>query len=223
MKVGTDGVLLGAWTMHNGQCTMDNAPYTILDIGTGSGLVALMLAQRFAAAQIDAIDIEPQAVEQARLNFAQSHWVERLKAHLAALQDWQPDKRYDLIVSNPPYFRNSLKNPDWGRELARHTDSLSYADLLRCTTQLLAPRGTAAFILPAEAENDIIRIGKENGLYCNRLTRVHSKPGKPAKRILTEFSPTPPETPPVPQIFHIESATSPRSEEYAEMTKGFYL
>ena len=221
MKVGTDGVLLGAWadSMRNAQCVMRN----VLDIGTGSGLVALMLAQRFPTAQIDAIDIEPQAVEQAQYNFAESPWAERLNAHLAALQDWQPNKHYDLIVSNPPYFQNSLKNPDKGRELARHTDSLTYADLLRCTTQRLAPRGTAAFILPAEAESYVLHIAKENGLYCCRLTRVHSKPGKPAKRILIEFSPTPPETPPAPQIFHIESAVSPRSEEYAALTKDFYL
>lgn len=223
MKVGTDGVLLGAWAMHNEQCTMNNGQCAVLDIGTGSGLVALMLAQRFPTAQTDAIDIEPSAVEQARLNFSHSPWAERLNAHLAALQDWQPDKRYDLIVSNPPYFRNSLKNPDKRRELARHTDSLPYADLLRCTSQLLAPQGTAALILPAETEDGIIRTAGGNGLYCSRLTRVHSKPGKPAKRILIEFSPTPPETPPIPQTFHIESATSPRSEEYTEMTKDFYL
>ena len=223
MKVGTDGVLLGAWAMLDEQCTMDNEQCAVLDIGTGSGLVALMLVQRFAAAHIDAIDIEPSAVEQARMNFSQSPWAERLNAHLAALQDWQPNKRYNLIVSNPPYFQNSLKNPDKGRELARHTDSLPYDNLLRCTSALLAPRGIAAFVLPAQAETEIIRIAKENGLYCSRLTRVHSKPGKPAKRILIEFSPTPPETPLVPQTFYIESATSPRSEEYAEMTKDFYL
>lgn len=225
MKVGTDGVLLGAWAMleEQGAAQTRKAIGEVLDIGTGSGLVALMLAQRFPQAKIDAIDIEPAAVEQARYNFLQSPWKERLNAHLAALQDWQPNKRYDLIVSNPPYFQNSLKNPDKGRELARHTDSLPYTDLLRCTSQLLAPQGTAAFVLPAQAETEIIRIARENGLYCSRLTRVHSKPGKPAKRILIEFSPTPPETPLVPQTFYIESATSPRSEEYAEMTKDFYL
>lgn len=225
MKVGTDGVLLGAWAMldepgavHTGKTTG-----AVLDIGTGSGLVALMLAQRFPQAKIDAIDIEPAAVEQARYNFLQSPWKERVRSFLSPLQEWQTEKRYDLIVSNPPYFQNSLKNPDKGRELARHTDSLPYDNLLRCTSALLAPRGIAAFVLPAQAETEIIRIAKENGLYCSRLTRVHSKPGKPAKRILIEFSPTPPETPLVPQTFYIESATSPRSEEYAEMTKDFYL
>lgn len=221
MKVGTDGVLLGAWavSMHNAQCTMRN----MLDIGTGSGLIALMLAQRFATAQIDAIDIEPSAVEQAQYNFLQSPWADRLNARLSALQDWQHSTYYDLIVSNPPYFQNSLKNPDKGRELARHTDSLSYTDLLRYTARLLAPRGIAAFVLPAETERDIIRIACENGLYCSRLTCVHSKPGKTAKRILIEFSRSPLETPPVPQTFYIESAISPRSEEYTEMTKDFYL
>ena len=214
-------MLLGAWadSMRNAECGMRN----VLDIGTGSGLVALMLAQRFPTAQIDAIDIEPSAVEQAQYNFAESPWLERLNVYLSPLQNWQPDKRYDLIVSNPPYFQNSLKNPDKGRELARHTDSLSYADLLRCTSALLAPQGLAAFVLPAEAETEIIRIAETSALFCIRLTRVHSKPGKPAKRILIEFAHTAPQNPPVPQTFYIESPSSPRSTEYASLTRDFYL
>ena len=198
----------------------------VLDIGTGSGLVALMLAQRFPQAEIDAIDIEPSAVEQARYNFLQSPWKERIRCFLSPLQEWQTEKRYDLIVSNPPYFQNSLKNPDKGRELARHTDSLSYAELLHYSAQLLAHEGVIALILPAESEDDIIRLGISEHLSCTRLTRVYSKAGKPAKRILIEFSaakPTAPSSPIIPSDFYIESPTSPRSPEYTALTSAFYL
>lgn len=198
----------------------------VLDIGTGSGLVALMLAQRFPQAEIDAIDIEPSAVEQARYNFLQSPWKERIRCFLSPLQEWQTEKRYDLIVSNPPYFQNSLKNPDKGRELARHTDSLTYAELLHYSAQLLAHEGVIALILPAESEDDIIRLGISEHLSCTRLTRVYSKAGKPAKRILIEFSaakPTAPSSPIIPSDFYIESPTSPRSPEYTALTSAFYL
>ena len=198
----------------------------VLDIGTGSGLVALMLAQRFPQAEIDAIDIEPSAVEQARYNFLQSPWKERIRCFLSPLQEWQTEKRYDLIVSNPPYFQNSLKNSDKGRELARHTDSLTYAELLHYSAQLLAHEGVIALILPAESEDDIIRLGISEHLSCTRLTRVYSKAGKPAKRILIEFSaakPTAPSSPIIPSDFYIESPTSPRSPEYTALTSAFYL
>ena len=238
MKVGTDGVLLGAWTMleEQGAAQTRKAIGAVLDIGTGSGLVALMLAQRFPQAEIDAIDIEPSAVEQARYNFLQSPWKERVRSFLSPLQEWQTEKRYDLIVSNPPYFQNSLKNPDKGRELARHTDSLTYAELLHYSTQLLAPKGVISLILPAESEDDIIRLGISEHLSCTRLTRVYSKAGKPAKRILMEFSATKPapspagilssgisSSPIVPTDFYIESPTSPRSPEYTALTSAFYL
>lgn len=228
MKVGTDGVLLGAWAMleEQGAAQTRKAIEEVLDIGTGSGLVALMLAQRFPQAEIDAIDIESSAVEQARYNFLQSPWKERVRSFLSPLQEWQTKKRYDLIVSNPPYFQNSLKNPDKGRELARHTDSLTYAELLHYSAQLLAPEGVIALILPSESEDDIIRLGISENLFCTRLTRVYSKAGKPAKRILIEFSaakPTAPSSPIIPSDFYIESPTSPRSPEYTALTSAFYL
>ena len=124
MKVGTDGVLLGAyaplpdWSSH------------VLDIGTGCGLVALMMAQKYPNAQIDAIDIDEAAAEQAQENFQASPWSDRLHAYASRLQDWQPNEKYDVIVSNPPYFQNSLKNPDKARQTARHTDTLSSTILL---------------------------------------------------------------------------------------------
>jgi len=202
MKVGTDGVLLGAWChsspYHLSPVTY-HPPITILDIGTGSGLIALMLAQRFPTAHIDAIDIAPKAIEQANYNFELSPWQDRLHAHLCPLQDWSRTKSsiinhqssiaYDLIVSNPPYFVDSLKNPDHGRELARHTDTLSYSELLEHSARLLNDNGTLALVLPASEEQNIIRLATTYGLYHTRLTRVFSKPTKPTSiRILIEFT-----------------------------------
>ena len=246
MKVGTDGVLLGAWAMqgtnapsssttegHHISKSIDEKSeaqhrkhaevHHILDIGTGSGLIALMLAQRFGEAKIDAIDIAPSAIQQAEQNFRQSPWSERLCCSLSALQDYHSDTVYDLIVSNPPYFQNSLKNPDQDRLLARHSDSLPYSSLLHHAAQLVAPQGIIALILPAEAEKDIIRIAETEKLFCTRLTRVCTKPGKNAKRILIEFSPIPSDQPTQPELFYIESSTSPRSEEYSRLTQDFYL
>ena len=159
MKVGTDGVLLGAWAPVPAVCTQPSA-CKILDIGTGSGLIALMLAQRCPQAQIDAIDIDQQACEQAAANFAASPWAERLHATHCPLQQLannslsaegglssvnaavnQPKAVYNLILSNPPYFVDSLKNPDAARCTARHNDTLPFGELIACSTRLLAPNG----------------------------------------------------------------------------------
>ena len=169
MKVGTDGVLLGAWAPTGTR---------ILDVGTGSGLIARMLMQRCPEAEVEGIDIDPNAVEQAREN--------GVKAFVSSLQEWQG--KYDLIVSNPPYFQNSLKNPDKGRQTARHTDTLSYEELIKHSARLLIEDGQLALILPAEAENEIRQLAGAEGLYLTRVTRVYSKESKPARRVLMAFS-----------------------------------
>ena len=172
MKVGTDGVLLGAWCPKGTR---------ILDVGTGSGLIARMLMQRCPEAHIDAIDIDPDAAEQAREN--------GIRAFQARLQDWKLDigHCYDLIVSNPPYFQNSLKNPDKGREMARHTDTLSYAELIQHSARLLQEGGRLALILPAEAENEIRQLAAAADLFLTHVTRVYSKENKKPKRVLLAF------------------------------------
>ena len=159
MKVGTDGVLLGAWCPLN----IEKLGYRVLDVGTGSGLIALMLAQRitilgYSLFTIDSIDIDAKAVEQAIYNFEQSHWTKNLAAYQSSLQDWHSEKKYDLIVSNPPYFQNSLKNPDAQRATARHTDTLTYKELVIHTAHLLHDDGILALILPIEAKETIIEI-----------------------------------------------------------------
>ena len=149
MKVGTDGVLLGRFAPMV-QCSCAR----VLDVGTGCGLIALMIAQQALKAQIDAIEIDKAAAEQARENFQASPWPDRLQAFAVRLQDWQPEKKYDLIVSNPPYFQNSLKNPDKGREIARHTDTLSYEELLAQEPSYLEAQYyyALAYYLPIELD-----------------------------------------------------------------------
>ena len=176
MKVGTDGVLLGAWCPVSGY-GLRVTGYRILDVGTGSGLIARMLMQRCPEAEVEGIDIDEKAVEQACEN--------GVKAFVSSLQDWQGT--YDLIVSNPPYFQNSLKNPDKGREMARHTDTLSYEELVKHSARLLTMHGQLALILPAEAETEIREIAAQYSLYCTHVTRVYSKENKKPKRVLLAF------------------------------------
>ena len=186
MRVNTDAVLLGAW------CPLpDEAPEPrILDIGTGSGVIALMLAQRCPAARITAIDIDEPSALQARENFLASPWPDRLTAQHISLQDFTPPLKggrgdsYNLILSNPPYFRNALRNPDPRRSDARHTDTLSFDELCRCSAELMADDGTLALVLPADAEAEIITISARYSLSPTYLTRVYTNAKQPPKRIL---------------------------------------
>lgn len=219
MKVGTDGVLLGAWTpvpIADGTQVV-----RILDVGTGCGLIARMLMQRCPEAEVEGIDINEAAVEQAREN--------GVKAYCSSLQEWQivnrqssNRKSYDLVVSNPPYFRNSLKNPDAGRQLARHTDSLSYEELFLHSRRLLAPNGQLALILPAETEAEVIELATQHSLYCTRMTRVYGRAGKAAKRILLLFGPEKTNVPETDTLV-LESADGGRSPQYSALAQEFYL
>ncbi len=208
MKVGTDGVLLGAWAPATGD--------RILDVGTGSGLIARMLMQRCEGAEVDAIDIDEAAVEQAKEN--------GVRAYKARLQDWSR-QLYDLVVSNPPYFQNSLKNPDKGREMARHTDTLSYEDLVRHSARLLKQGGCLALILPAEAEAEIRQLAATEDLYLAHATRVYSKEGKKPKRVLMafRFKISNLKSQIVEDSLVLENEHGGRSEAYQELTKDFYL
>jgi tRNA1Val (adenine37-N6)-methyltransferase len=256
MKVGTDGVLLGAWcpvgefrgsgALISPEGSNDYSQANVqefrgaseplnseasehftkvLDIGTGSGLIALMLAQRLPQAQITAIDIDNGAVEQAKYNFSISPWAERLDCQQTALQDLKGEAIFDLIVSNPPYFQDSLKNPDSQRAMARHTDTLSYDELLANSARLLKEEGILALVLPIEAEQQIIALAQTYELYPTHITHVYPKPGKAAKRLLIAFSllPIANSTSPIANSLTLESETAPRSEEYKELTKDFYL
>ncbi|MBR4521045.1 MAG: methyltransferase [Paludibacteraceae bacterium] len=219
MKVGTDGVLLGAWAPRS-------AIYRILDIGTGSGLIALMLAQRFTDAQIDAIDIDADACAQAAGNFASSPWADRLHATHCSLQDWQMvnGKLYDLIVSNPPYFVDSLKNPDAARSTARHNDTLPFGELVTISAKLLAPGGTLAIIVPAEVEELLQDLVAAHQLQCSQRCYVHPKPGRPAKRVLLAWQRSSREIREIrTEQLTLENEQGGRSEAYRQLTRDFYL
>lgn len=214
MKVGTDGVLLGAWT------DVKNAN-SILDIGTGTGLIALMLAQRSNAA-IDAIEIEENAYMQATENVQASIFNDRIKVIHCSLQDFKPTKKYDLIVSNPPYFVESLKNPVQEKALARHNDALSQEDLLAFAEKYLSENGRLAVILPVEQGRAMREKAKDYSLFCHRLTRVIPCEGANAKRLLLEFSR---ENQPYEETA-LQIETDKRhiySDEFKRLTKDFYL
>lgn len=218
MKVGTDGVLLGSWT------PISNQPLRILDVGTGSGLIALMLAQRCPETQIDAIDIDEASCEQARENFAASPWAERLHVAQSSLQDWQ-DREYDLVVSNPPYFVDSLKAPDAARCAARHNDTLPFRTLIAESTRRLKPDGTLVVIVPSEAEDELQVLAEAEGLQCAQKCYVHPKPGRPAKRVMLAWkhSNTSAKLGGLTEHLTLEDDRGGRSEAYQQLTKDFYL
>ena len=223
MKVGTDGVLIGAWTSAvESQKSKVESRIRILDVGTGSGLIALMLAQRCPEAEIDAIDIDEASCEQARENFAASPWADRLHVAHSSLQDWQ-DREYDLIVSNPPFFVDSLKAPDAARCAARHNDTLPFDELMAESARLLKPNGTLAVIVPCEAEETLQVLAMDNGLQCTRRCYVHSKPGRPAKRVLLAWQYASANLGGSTDHLTLEDAYGGRSNEYKELTREFYL
>lgn len=184
MKVGTDGVLLGAWAKGG---------LKVLDIGTGTGLIALMMAQRFPTAQIDAIEIDKGALEDARFNVSQSPFNNRINIINSPLQDYKPCNEtqeegiYDAIVCNPPYFINSLKNPLQQRTTARHTDSLSHQELIYHSKRLLKPNGSLSIIIPSNNKDILEAEAIFNGLPILKITNIKTKSSKPAKRCLIEF------------------------------------
>ena len=214
MKVGTDGVLLGAWT------NVDSSS-RILDIGTGTGLIALMLAQRNPEAFITAIDIDTEAVEQAHENILCSPWKNRVEVVRQDICTYTPDTLFDTIVSNPPYFIDSLKCPNNQRNTARHTDTLDAEHLLSKVAELLIPNGRFSLILPADQINDLIRLATKHNLYPSRHTAVITRPGLAPKRTLIEFRKKK-ETLQTDELV-IELERHVYSADYIALTKDFYL
>jgi tRNA1Val (adenine37-N6)-methyltransferase len=213
MKVGTDGVLLGAWTDVHSACH-------ILDIGTGTGLISLMLAQR-CDARIKAIDIDRDAVEQAKGNIAASPWKDRIEVELQDVCRYSPDVRFDVIVSNPPYFVNSLKCPDEQRNTARHTDNLDFENLIAAVSRLLHAEGTFSVIIPTDGMDVFLSTALRYGLHLSRQTLVHTKPGAIPKRVLLAFRRQPVQC--VVNDLTIELSRHVYSDEYTALTKDFYL
>ncbi len=216
MKVNTDGVLLGAWT--------DNFDAQhILDIGTGTGLIALMLAQR-SNASIDAIEIDEEAATQASQNCVNSIWKDRISVHCCSFQEFteKNSPKYDLIVSNPPYFIQSLKSPKQNKNTARHTDSLSFEELIAGSKKLLLPNGKLSVILPFDSGETFINLAKEKDFHLARKTIVCSKENLPPKRILLTFSLENADCLIDKLIIETEQRHQ-YSEEFKKLTEEFYL
>lgn len=217
MKVGTDGVLLGAWT------PLINNPYNILDIGTGTGVIALMLAQRCVAEQIDAIEIDDDAFEQATENFESSPWSDRLYCYHAGLDEFvdEVEEEFDLIVSNPPFYTEDYKSGDEQRDTARFADSLPFEELIQAADFFLSDNGILSVIIPYKEEDNFITLCQERNLFPLKITRVKGTSTSEIKRSLLAFTRI--EQTPLINELVIEISRHQYTPEYIELTKDFYL
>ncbi len=219
MKVGTDSLLLGSWVMPN------NAQ-AILDIGTGSGLLAIMLAQKSAAnTQITGIDINPNAIAQAKVNGQNCPWSGRLTFLQVALQAWQAKQQYDLIVSNPPYFPINRKanqlNAEADRQQARQTAELTHSELLLVVSQMLTEQGEFCCVLPQQVESVFCAYAEQVGLFKQHKLQIQTKPLTPYKRVLLAFSRRPRQT--SCEQLSIYTHQGEYSVEYKNLCKAYYL
>ncbi len=231
MKIGTDGVLLGAWAGKGVSKSLplggdsEGAPsLSVLDIGTGTGLIALMMAQRFPSALITGIDIDGGAAEEATGNVAASPWKERIKIIHTALQDMTENEQFDLIVSNPPYFGQQSTAEGFQRTIARHTDCLPTETLMMMVARLLKDDEKSAFcvILPPDTTAEADRWAAVYGLFLRRRVRVMTKSSKPVKRVLSEYGKTPSDS--ITECSEVLlDSEGRRSEWYRRLTADFYL
>lgn len=217
MKIGTDGVLLGAWS------PVSHDPNSILDIGAGTGVIALMLAQRSNSEVIDGLEIDENAYEQCVSNFEKAPWGDRLFCYHASLLEFaeEIDDQYDLIVSNPPFYTDNFKSNDEQRDLARFSDAMPFEHLMYAVANLLSDIGKFAVIVPYKEESNLIDLGALYGLFPNRIMRVRGSHTSEIKRSLLEFS------------FHkklmseteltIETSRHQYTQDYINLVKNFYL
>ena len=216
MKVGTDGTLLGAWALAS------ESPCRILDIGTGTGLIALMMAQRYPQAKVTAIDIDDGAVRQAKENVSASTFVDRINVIKADVLTFEEEEKYDSIVCNPPFFEDSLTCPDPQRTEARHTVSLGYRQLMEAAFRLLKNDGHFSLIIPSDCRERLESEAHLRGFFLSRVCSIQTTPKKPPKRYMIELSKQP-----VNEIDTtngiLESSPQVRSDWYRELTKEFYI
>ncbi|MGJ8759102.1 MAG: tRNA1(Val) (adenine(37)-N6)-methyltransferase [Polaribacter sp.] len=220
MKVGTDGVLLGAW------CSVADYPDTILDIGAGTGVIALMIAQRSDAMTIDAVEVDENAYEQTVANFEESDWGDRLYCYNATFTEFaeeiaEEEESYDLIVSNPPFYTDDFETEDTARNKARFTSSLSFEELIIGVAKILSKNGKFCVVIPFKEEENFINLARENQLFLNRICRVKGNETSEVKRCLLEFSFN--ETELQEENLIIEIARHQYTEDYINLTKDFYL
>ena len=217
MKIGTDGVLLGAWT------SLHHEPNLILDIGAGTGIIALQLAQRSDAETIDAIEIDDNAYEQSVENFENSDWGDRLFCYHASLQEYaqEIDDNYDLIVSNPPFYTDNFQTDNKSRNTARFTSALSFNDLLMSVSKLLNKAGVFSTIIPFKEEQQFIDLASKVHLFPSRICRVKGTPTSDIKRSLMEFCFRKGEIEPTELIIELERHQY--TKEYVNLVSDFYL
>ncbi|NVO04221.1 MAG: methyltransferase [Bacteroidetes bacterium] len=215
MKVGTDGVLLGAWIEAKDS-------ESILDIGTGCGLIALMLAQK-SNARIIGIEIDESSAIQAKENVEDSKWHKRIEIINSSIQDFvkSTNEKFSLIVSNPPFFNESLKSPNPNKSLAKHADELPYSDLANSVYRLLSDDGRFYFILPYIEFQNFKNIALIEGLYISKITNVRAKENEKFKRVLAEFTKV--KSPVLESEFSIRDLENQFTHEYLEITKDYYL
>lgn len=216
MKVGTDGTLLGAWAQA------PDAECRILDIGTGTGLIALMMAQRYPKASVTAIDIDEIAVRQAQENVLASPFSERISVYAADVQTFENAEMFDSIVCNPPFFEDSLTCPDSQRTEARHTVTLGYSQLMETAFRLLKDDGRFSVIIPSDCRKRLESEAHLRGFFVSRLCSIQTTPTKQPKRYMIELTKQP-----VNEVVItngvIESSPQMRSDWYHELTKEFYI
>ncbi|MGK4566890.1 tRNA1(Val) (adenine(37)-N6)-methyltransferase [Flavobacterium sp. 3HN19-14] len=218
MKIGTDSVLLGAWA------PIDNNPFSILDIGAGTGILSLMLAQRTSVEQIDALEIDEDAYEQCVDNFENSPWGDRLFCFHAGLDEFveEPEDEYDLIISNPPFFSEDYFSGNEQRNQARFQDALPFEDLIEAADLLLSENGIFAVIIPYKEEKKFLDLATESELHPMKITRVKGTATSETKRSLLAFSRNKTDNFQVDELV-IEISRHDYTPEYIALTKDFYL
>ncbi len=218
MKVGTDGVLLGAWVKAK-------HPRKILDVGTGTGLIALMLAQRYTEAIIKGIEIEAEASKQAQENVQASPFGERISIEHQSYQDFSEHstQTYDLIVSNPPYFQNSYTSHSHKRNLARHTHALSYEELLKLSYKNLNNNGILSIIIPFSEYNSLIKIAEDNKLFLTDILKIYPTQTTNCKRVILNFSKEKPKNIRSEEIIIEPTQRHQYSEAFKALTQEFYI
>lgn len=220
MKIGTDAVLLGAW------CTLSETADTILDVGSGTGIISLMIAQRSDSMTIDAVELDDDAYEQTVENFENSDWGDRLFCYHTDFNEFadelfEEDELYDVIVSNPPFYTDTFESKNDSRNKARFTSSLSFEDLILGVSKLLSEHGLFSVIIPFKEEENFVDLAKKHNLYLNRVCHVQGNPSSEIKRSLLEFSFD--KSTVKKEHLVIETARHQYTEEYIELTKDFYL
>ena len=215
MKIGTDGILIGAWVNVSNK-------FKALDIGSGTGIISIMLCQRNLNLELDSVELSPSAIKDAKINIENCNWSNRIKLFHQDLKDFHPDSNYDLIVSNPPYFKKSLQPSNSERSKARHQNDLKLEDIIKFSNQNLTKDGTLNIILPFEQKKEAKEFAKKHGLNSIRECAVYPKPEKAPHRILIEFSRNENKQI-IKESLVIEKAGRHNySEDYKKLTREFY-